>query len=94
MNPDGPRPISAITWFIRPSLVGWYMIRHSSATTAIGTTTGRNAADRMKLSLRVWPSTSRASAKPSAIAPNVCPTASTIVFQVADRKLSDDRISL
>ncbi|WP_206686071.1 hypothetical protein [Kribbella qitaiheensis] len=78
----------------RPSLVGWYMIRHSSATTAIGTTTGRNAADRMKLSLRVCPSTSSASPNPSSIEPNVCPTASTIVFQVADRKLSELRISL
>ncbi|MDQ0700227.1 hypothetical protein QF048_006669 [Streptomyces sp. W4I9-2] len=73
-----------------PSSVGWYMIRHSSATTAIGTTTGRKAAERTKLILRPCPSIRRARVRPSSIDPAVWPTARTSVCQAASRKPSDE----
>ena len=59
------------------------MTRHTSATTAIVVTTGRNAAVRTSHRWRAWPSVSSASTNPSRIDPRVVPTASRTVCQIA-----------
>ncbi|MFC5955576.1 hypothetical protein ACFP51_14115 [Streptomyces pratens] len=70
------------------------MTRHTSATTAMAVTTGRKIADRTNHRLRVCPSSSSASARPSTIDPAVVVTARTRVCHTAVPKSELPAISV
>ncbi len=78
-NCDGPVPSQPRTVSTVPSAAGKQRMRHTSATTAIAVTVGRNTAVRMTHRCREPPSSSR----PSSSEPPVWPTASSTVCQRA-----------
>ncbi len=75
-----------------PVSPGWYMIRQTSATAAIVTTTGRKAAVLMNQRYRAGPSMSSARTSPRTSEPAVVPSASTTLCQMAERKASSVRM--